>query len=66
MVRIYGTEERYGFRFADVRLAFPHAAAELDCKGALPVMYLLDAEGRVVLKEPAVATVLSRYSNGLR
>ncbi len=29
-------------------------------------MYLLDAEGRVVLKEPAVATVLSRYSNGLR
>ncbi len=32
VVRIYGTEERYGFRFADVRLAFPHAAAELDCK----------------------------------
>ncbi len=39
---------------------------ELYVVGALPVMYLLDAEGRVVLKEPAVATVLSRYSNGLR
>ncbi len=39
---------------------------ELYVVGALPVMYLLDAEGRVwCSKEPAVATVLSRYSNGI-
>lgn len=32
VVRIYGTEERYGFRFADVRLEFPYRSVELDCK----------------------------------
>lgn len=32
VVRIYGTENRYGFRFADVRLAFPYRNAETDCK----------------------------------
>lgn len=32
VVRIYGTEERYGFRFADVRLFFPHSGLETDCK----------------------------------
>ena len=32
VVRIYGTEEHYGFRFADVRLAFPYRDVELDCK----------------------------------
>ncbi|MDE5660904.1 MAG: AAA family ATPase [Muribaculaceae bacterium] len=32
VVRIYATENRYGFRFADVRLAFPYRSVELDCK----------------------------------
>ena len=32
VVRLYATEERYGFRFADVRLAFPYRSVELDCK----------------------------------
>ncbi|MDE7388024.1 MAG: AAA family ATPase, partial [Muribaculaceae bacterium] len=32
VTRIYGTEERYGFRFADVRLAFPFASADVECK----------------------------------
>lgn len=32
IVRIYGTEHRYGFRFADVRLVFPYRSVELDCK----------------------------------
>lgn len=32
VVRIYGIEQRYGFRFADVRLAFPYRSVELDCK----------------------------------
>ncbi len=32
VTRIYGTESRYGFRFADVRLAFPYASVEVDCK----------------------------------
>ena len=32
IVRIYSTEERYGFRFADVRIEFPHRSVELDCK----------------------------------
>ncbi|MBD5362557.1 MAG: AAA family ATPase [Bacteroides sp.] len=32
IVRIYSTEERYGFRFADVRIEFPYRSVELDCK----------------------------------
>lgn len=32
IVRLYGTEHKYGFRFADVRLAFPYRNVELDCK----------------------------------
>lgn len=32
VIRLYGMEERYGFRFADVRLAFPYRSVELDCK----------------------------------
>lgn len=32
VVRIHGTEERYGFRFADVTLEFPYRSVELDCK----------------------------------
>lgn len=32
VVRIYGMEYKYGFRFADVRLAFPYRSVELDCK----------------------------------
>lgn len=32
IVRLYGTEDRYGFRFADVRLLFPYRSVELDCK----------------------------------
>lgn len=32
VTRIYGIDERYGFRFADVRLAFPYASVEIDCK----------------------------------
>lgn len=32
VVRIYGTEDKYGFRFADVRLLFPYRSVELDCK----------------------------------
>lgn len=32
IVRLYGVEEKYGFRFADVRLAFPYRSVELDCK----------------------------------
>lgn len=30
--RIYSTEERYGFRFADVKIEFPYRSVELDCK----------------------------------
>lgn len=32
IMRLYGTEHKYGFRFADVRLAFPYRDVELDCK----------------------------------
>ena len=32
IVRIYSTEERYGFHFADVRIEFPYRSVELDCK----------------------------------
>ncbi len=32
IVRIYGMEDKYGFRFADVCLAFPYRAVEIDCK----------------------------------
>ncbi len=32
IVRLYGTEHKYGFRFADVRLAFPYRSVEFDCK----------------------------------
>lgn len=32
IIRIYGLENKYGFRFADVRLAFPYRSVELDCK----------------------------------
>ena len=32
ILRLYGTEHKYGFRFADVRLAFPYRDVELDCK----------------------------------
>lgn len=32
IVRLYGTELKYGFRFADVRLAFPYRSVEVDCK----------------------------------
>ena len=32
VVRLYGIEHKYGFRFADVRLAFPYRSVELDCK----------------------------------
>lgn len=32
IVRIYGMDEKYGFRFADVRLEFPYRSVELDCK----------------------------------
>lgn len=32
VVRVYGTERRYGFRFADVRLAMPDRDAEFDAK----------------------------------
>lgn len=32
VVRLYGVEDKYGFRFADVRLAFPYRSVEIDCK----------------------------------
>ncbi len=32
VVRIYGMEDKYGFRFADVKLAFPYRSVEIDCK----------------------------------
>ncbi len=32
VVRIYGFEDRYGFRFADVRIAVAYASVEIDCK----------------------------------
>ncbi len=32
VVRLYGVEDKYGFRFADVRLLFPYRSVELDCK----------------------------------
>lgn len=32
IVRLYGTDHKYGFRFADVRLLFPYRSVELDCK----------------------------------
>lgn len=32
ITRIYGFEDRYGFRFADVNLEFPYRAVALDCK----------------------------------
>lgn len=32
VTRIYGMENKYGFRFADVRLEFPYRSVELDCK----------------------------------
>lgn len=32
VTRIYGAEEKYGFRFADVKLALPDRDIELDCK----------------------------------
>lgn len=32
VARIYGMEDKYGFRFADVSLAFPYRSVEIDCK----------------------------------
>ncbi len=32
VTRIYGIEDRYGFRFADVALEFPYREVSLDCK----------------------------------
>lgn len=32
VTRLFGIEEKYGFRFADVRLLFPYRNVEVDCK----------------------------------